>query len=120
MPSMHHQIVENFVDDRVLLHGIDHNVAELCSGVVVTGATGSGKTTSIVNPRAAALARLHVNDPALRPAVVFVNSKGDGARDFLSRVPAARRNDVIYVNGANRVPLLLFDRKYWPDRSELA
>ncbi|MBE2213963.1 MAG: type IV secretory system conjugative DNA transfer family protein [Opitutaceae bacterium] len=120
MAAAHHQIVENFVRDHVHLHGIDYNVAELCSGVLSTGATGSGKTTSIVNPLAAALARLHLDDADLRPAVVYLNSKGDGARHFLSLVPAARRNDLVCVNGANRNSLLLFDRNCWPNRTELA
>jgi hypothetical protein len=120
MSSSHHQIVENFVRDHVHLHGIDYNVAEICSGVLSTGATGSGKTTSIVNPLAAALARLHVDDADLRPAVIYLNSKGDGARHFLSLVPAARRKDIVYVNGTSRTPLILFDRNYWPDRTELA
>lgn len=96
--------------------GLDISLEDLSTGTLIVGDTGSGKTSSLINPIAASLAGARS-----KPAVFYFNIKGSGARDFIASLPRERRRDVVQFTNAptdtNR--LELFPWNSWPNGREL-
>ncbi|MFZ5807630.1 MAG: type IV secretion system DNA-binding domain-containing protein [Verrucomicrobiota bacterium] len=93
------QICENFRGQHVILNGIKLSLEELCSGVLITGAIGSGKTVSWANRLAKEIASLNSDDQEKKSTIIYFNTKGSGARQFLEKLPESRRSDVIHLTG---------------------
>lgn len=82
---------------EVPFHGVTLRSEDLMPGMLVCGASGSGKTTTAVNTLVAAAAGVHANDPRRKPAIIYFVVKGSPQEDLLGRLPIKRRADVITV-----------------------
>lgn len=114
------QISQKLAADRVTVAGATLRLDHLCSGTLVTGMTGTGKTLSLVNPMAAEILKLRSGHAAKKAACVYLNAKGQGYRDFIRRLPPSRRRDVVRVSPDRPHRLCLFARRHWPDQESLA
>jgi len=88
---------------------------------MVTGATGSGKTVSVINRLALQFAGLCAEDRKRQPAIIYFVVKGRPHVDFVRSLPAHRRKDVIEVSLADecQVGIDLFSPETWPSPEAL-
>ncbi len=114
------QISQKLANTSITVAGATLRLDHLCSGTLVTGMTGTGKTISIVNPMTAEILKVRANSAPNKPACVYVNAKGEGYKDLIKRLPPSRRKDVIVVSPSSNHRLCLFSTKYWPDQDALA
>lgn len=114
------QICENFRDQYVTLNGVKLGLDDLSAGVLITGAIGSGKTTSWGNRLAKEIASIHLDQPDQKAAVIYFNTKGSGASQFLETLPKERLNDVIHLTSDKNCPhsIALFEVRHWRSLNE--
>ncbi len=115
------QISETFADLSVNLGGLTLPLDTLCGGILVTGATGSGKTVSVINNFAGQFATLAMEDARRKPAIFYFTVKGAPHRDFIKSLPPARRKDVIHLSASDECSwgLGLFPSANWPSQDAL-
>lgn len=77
-------------------YGIDAKYR--CQHVLVTGATGTGKTTTILNAA--------YQDACAGRGFAMLVQKGDAIDDVLAVLPESRHDDVVYLNPAEETPAL--------------
>jgi len=114
------QISQKLANTAITVAGVTLRLDHLCSGTLVTGMTGTGKTISIVNPMTAEILKIRANSTPNKPACVYINAKGEGYKDLIKRLPPSRRKDVIVVSPSSNHRLCLFPRNHWPDQDVLA
>jgi len=114
------QISQKLANTSITVAGATLRLDHLCSGTLVTGMTGTGKTISIVNPMTAEILKIRANSAPNKAACVYINAKGEGYKDLIKRLPPSRRKDVILVSPSSNHRLCLFPTDYWPDQDALA
>ncbi len=114
------QISETLRPYSLDLGGVKLPLDTLCGGVLVTGATGSGKTVSIVNNLANQFAHLCANDAEHKAALFYFVVKGRPHLDFLKSLPRARRKDVVHLSiDKNDYVVRLFSEDCWASEDSL-
>jgi len=115
------QISETLTDLSVELGGLRMPLDTLCGGVLITGATGSGKTVSVINNLARQFATVTTGDARRKPAIFYFTVKGAPHRDFIESLPPARRKDVIHVTASDDCQwgLSLFPSANWPSQDAI-
>lgn len=68
----------------------------MCTGILVTGATGAAKTSSAQYPFTAQLVRLHAHDPAKKLGGLIIDAKGNYADFVREQCAQAGRLDDYY------------------------
>jgi len=118
---MSQQISESYADLAIDIGGRKIPLPEMCGGVMVTGATGSGKTVSVINRLALQFAGLSADNRKRQPAIIYFVVKGRPHVDFVRSLPAHRRKDVIEVSLADecQVGIDLFCPETWPSLEAL-
>ena len=92
------QISESLAGRTVELGGVPLPLDTLCGGVLVLGATGSGKTMSVVNALASQFAALCEDIPDERAAVFYFVTKGEPHHDLYRRISEDRQKDVVFLS----------------------
>ncbi|CAN5830641.1 hypothetical protein BH09VER1_BH09VER1_47420 [soil metagenome] len=113
------QISQKLANTSINVAGATLRLDHLCSGTLITGMTGTGKTISIVNPMTAEILKVRANSAPNKPACIYVNAKGEGYKDLIKRLPPSRRKDVIIISPTGNCRLCLFPRNHWPDQDAL-
>ena len=73
--------------------------AESRRGIHICSPTGAGKSTLLTG------LAVQLMDAKARPGLIVIDSKGDLIADLADRIPAARRDDVILFDPADREPV---------------
>jgi hypothetical protein len=91
---------------------------QIAGGMLVVGATGCGKSRSVINPVALSYA-VATSDPARKPAIVYFATKGKGHEEYVASLPPERQADVIRLTAESQ-GINLFAEEHWPSESDLA
>ncbi len=113
------QISDSFADLTVELGELKIPLQSLCGGTLITGATGSGKTVSVINPLTAAIAAVAEDKEDRQPAVWYFVAKGDYTQ-FLDSLPSHRQEDVVILRPGEDTSLSLFSRQNWHEPVQLS
>lgn len=115
------QSSEHLRERSITLHGQAFDLEQLCGGNLVMGASGSGKTVSVMNPLALCLAADGSKDTKRKSAIIYFATKGRSHEDFIAALPPERRSDVIHLKDSkNPTPFRLFPARHWKDSKERA
>lgn len=112
------QISAGLSGRSVSLHGVSLPLESLCGGNFIVGATGSGKSETVVEPLALALAKDRMDSPAERSAIVFFGAKGSGHKRFLEKLPKERTGHVIRISADSKNFFALFHSRHWKGSRE--
>lgn len=112
------QISEDHADLSVKIGTLALPFDQIAGGMLVVGATGCGKSRSVINPVALSYATA-TSDPARKPAIIYFATKGKSHEEFVASLPKERQADVIRLTAVDQ-GINLFAEEHWPSESDLA
>jgi hypothetical protein len=112
------QISEEHADLCAKIGAIPLPLDQIAGGMLVVGATGCGKSRSVINPIALSYA-VATSDPTRKPAIIYFATKGKSHEEYVASLPPARQADVIRLTAVDQ-GINFFGEMHWPSESDLA
>jgi len=114
------QISQSLANQIVDFQGIPLELEKLCAGgILITGTTGCGKTTTILNPMLGTLLAHNKTQRQKKAAAIYFASKGVGGEDFVKQIPKSRRKDIVRIGGKSQRKLVLLEPKNYKNLDDL-